>query len=211
MSELIPCLLRCAYVADALLLIALTDRIKEARPLAQAFTLLASTAVIGLVIGTRQNDADTYVYAAMFAAAPALCTWSVLATCSKKSFGALFTAVAFGSWLVSVNLPHDEHQVQLLGVLMPAWRRTAGIYWCGVWTTWALVTIGGFVAWLRAPIRSVHVIAALVAISLATEAVGILAWAVNPAWYTITRTVDLVLGTAVGTVTGYALWKTRAS
>ena len=211
MKDLPSTFLCVVYIVDALLLIALTDKLANIQPLAKAFVLLGSTALFGCFAKTGNVHVHAWANNAFIAATPALCAWSVLATCRPKTSIVPFLFAAVVAWLVSMQLPNDTAPVEFVGIVLPTWRAFAGAFWFLVWIGWSIVAFAGWLRHYAAPVQMAHVIAAIVGVSIATESVGILAWATDASFFVLTRVVDLVLGVVVGTVASYAIWKTRLS
>ena len=212
MTELLAEALRIVYLVDAFALLALADRLATVRPLARAFMMLSSVALVGLVIGKADTNVHAYTRNALHAVASAACAWAVLSTCRPNGTRAPWFAFAAAlSWLGATRLPRDEHVVSFFAATVPSWQATAAWYWFGIWAAWSAIALVGFVRMVRAPIKIAHVLALLVAASVATESIGMLVWAARPDGYMITLVVDMCLALAVGAVTGFALWAVKGA
>lgn len=198
-----------AYVLDMFLLLALADRLDTIRPVSRAFVLLSMVAAAGLVIGNGNTSIHSYTRYALHAAVPAASTWAVLESCKPNSTRTPWFAFAAAlTWLVGTRLPTDETLVSFFGTNVPEWQRTAAIYWCAVWSGWTVVALVGWWRLLVAPIRVAHVLAGLTAVSVGTEAAGMLAWAGLPRGYNVVLGFDVLLAMLVGIIAGVSLWKT---
>jgi hypothetical protein len=201
--------LSLVYLANAVLLIALVDHMRTVRPLAQAFVLLGSAAIIGHIVGPDDTVLHSQTRAILFATTPAACTWAVLTTCSTTVRKRWFVVGAVATLVLANLMPRNELVIEFCGHAVRQWQRDYGLFWCGIWVAWAVVSIVGWWRLYRAPGGFAHILAGLMAASVLPEAVGFVAWGANAEWYSITCATDLLFGGAVSIVASYALWRTR--